>query len=66
MEAKAKRLRNELDELGYYLSFTPESVPLIEKLVADLKTTTESLQKYMKVAQNAIEVVVKLTILVLA
>ncbi|XP_063915834.1 centrosomal protein of 135 kDa isoform X2 [Zophobas morio] len=55
MESKVKRLREELDELGYYQSFTPESAPLIEKLVADLKTTTESLQKYMKIAQNAIE-----------
>jgi hypothetical protein len=59
MEFKVKKVRQELDELGYYQSFTSESVPLIEKLVADLKTTTESLQKYMKIAQNAIEVLVK-------
>ncbi|XP_044253848.1 centrosomal protein of 135 kDa isoform X2 [Tribolium madens] len=55
MEMKAKKLRGELDELGYYLTFSHESVPLIEKLVGDLKTTTQSLQKYMKIAQNAIE-----------
>ncbi|KYB27999.1 centrosomal protein of 135 kDa [Tribolium castaneum] len=55
MEMKAAKLREELDELGYYLTFSHESVPLVEKLVADLKTTTQSLQKYMKIAQNAIE-----------
>ncbi|RZC37719.1 centrosomal protein of 135 kDa [Asbolus verrucosus] len=55
MESKVKKIREELDELGYYQTFNPESAPLVEKLVADLKTTTESLQKYMKIAQNAIE-----------
>lgn len=56
MESKMKTLRNELDELGYFQTFTPESAPLVERLAADLKTTTHSLQKYMKIAQNAIEV----------
>lgn len=50
------KLRLELDELGYTQTLKPECVPLVGKLLADLKTTTENLCKYMKVSQQAIEV----------
>lgn len=50
------KLRLELDELGYTQTLKPECVPLVGKLLADLKTTTENLCKYMKISQQAIEV----------
>lgn len=50
------KLRLELDELGYTQTLKPECVPLVGKLLGDLKTTTESLCKYMKISQQAIEV----------
>lgn len=49
------KLRLELDELGYTQTLKPECVPLVGKLLSDLKTT-ENLCKYMKIAQQAIEV----------
>ncbi|KAL3266192.1 hypothetical protein HHI36_010375 [Cryptolaemus montrouzieri] len=55
MEFKYMKVRKELDTLGYFKTLSLESVPLVEKLLEDLKTTTESLQKYMKIAQNAIQ-----------
>lgn len=56
MESKFEKVRCELDELGYYQKLSIESTPLVDRLLADLKITTQSLQKYMKIAQNAIEV----------
>lgn len=50
------KLRLELDELGYTQTLKSECVPLVRKLLADLKTTTENLCKYMKISQEAIEV----------
>lgn len=50
------KLRLELDELGYTQTLKPECVPLVGKLLADLKTTTENLYKYMKISQQALEV----------
>lgn len=49
-------LRQQLDELGYKQLLVPEAVPLVEKLLADLIQTSESLDKYMKIAKSAIEV----------
>lgn len=56
MGNKFKLLRQQLDELGYKQLLVPEAVPLVEKLLADFIQTTESLEKYMKIAKNAIEV----------
>lgn len=56
MEGKYKSICNELHELGYTETLTIESVPLVLHLLADLKTTTLSLQKYMGIAKQALEV----------
>lgn len=56
MESKFMKLRQELIELGYTQMLKPDCVPLVERLLSDLKTTTGSLQKYMNIAQQAIEV----------
>lgn len=58
MDLKYKFLRDKLDELGYKQVLSLNSVPLVEKLVADLVQTTESLQKYMKIAKEAMQVIV--------
>ncbi|KAJ8919321.1 hypothetical protein NQ315_003905 [Exocentrus adspersus] len=55
MESKFTKLRKELNDLGYIHTLKPDCVPLVDRLLSDLKTTTESLQKYMKIAQQAIE-----------
>ncbi|KAK9873082.1 hypothetical protein WA026_020813 [Henosepilachna vigintioctopunctata] len=54
MEFEFSSLRRDLDSLGYFETFSDESVPLVAKLLNDLKTTTTSLQKYIKIAQNGI------------
>lgn len=64
MGNKYKILRQQLDELGYKQTLVPEAVPLVEKLVADLIQTTESLEKYMRIAKSAVEVCVQLFSLV--
>lgn len=56
MEHRHCVLRAHLDELEYRYPLSLESVPLVEKLLADLVKTTESLQHYKNVAQSAIEV----------
>lgn len=55
---KYKLLRQQLDELGYKQVLLPECIPLVEKLLSDFIQTTESLEKYMTIAKNAIEVTV--------
>ncbi|XP_018573726.1 centrosomal protein of 135 kDa, partial [Anoplophora glabripennis] len=55
MESKFTILRQELINLGYTQTLKPDCVPLVDRLLSDLKTTTESLQKYMIIAQQAIE-----------
>lgn len=64
MESKYKIIRQQLDELGYKQVLVPEAVPLVEKLLGDLIQTTESLQKYMKIAKTATEVCVSIVFLV--
>lgn len=56
MEFKFKKVRKQLDELGYVQVFNYECLPLVEKLAADLIQTTESLRKYKKIAKDASEV----------
>lgn len=56
MEAKFSKIRRELDSLGYFQILSLDSVPLVEKLVGDLKTTTISLQKYMNLAKTSSKV----------
>lgn len=56
MESKYHLVCNELNDLGYTESLTIENLPLVEHLLNDLKTTTVSLQKYMNIAKQALEV----------
>lgn len=56
MCSKYQALRKQLDDLGYKQVLVPEAVPLVDRLLSDLLKTTESLQKYMTVARQAIEV----------
>ncbi len=44
MERKFKGLRKRLDQLGYRQPLGVESFPLVERLIADLLQTTESLK----------------------
>ncbi len=44
MERKFTGLRKRLDQLGYRQPLGVESVPLVERVVADLLHTTESLK----------------------
>lgn len=57
MERRYCNLRIQLDELGYKHPLSLESVPLVEKLLADLVKTTENLQEYKNIAEAAIEVI---------
>ncbi|XP_044747955.1 centrosomal protein of 135 kDa-like isoform X2 [Coccinella septempunctata] len=52
MEAKFFKIRRDLDSLGYFQILSSDCLPLVEKLLDDLKTTTASLQKYIKLAQR--------------
>lgn len=58
MEQRFKKVRKQLDDLGYMNVLIPDSIPLVEKLTADLIQTTESLQKYKRIAKNALEVII--------
>lgn len=49
-------LVQELEDLGYIQTLKPECVPLVSKLLTDLKTATESLDKYVKLSQQALDV----------
>ncbi|KAJ8938726.1 hypothetical protein NQ318_005580 [Aromia moschata] len=55
MESTFVKLRQELNDLGYIETLKPDCVPLVDRLFSDLKTTTQNLQKYMKISQQAIE-----------
>nr|CAI5863781.1 unnamed protein product [Callosobruchus analis] len=48
-------LRKKLDDLGYTQPLSIECVPLVNKLLSDLTTTTENLQKYMTISKNALD-----------
>lgn len=39
-----KKLRRQLDELGYYQPLVPEALPLVEALLHDLLATTHNLK----------------------
>lgn len=56
MESKYTLIRNQLNKLGYRQLLVPDSTPLVEKLLADLVQTTASLEKYKKIAKEALEV----------
>ncbi|XP_066590884.1 centrosomal protein of 135 kDa isoform X2 [Prorops nasuta] len=57
---KYKAVRKHLDSLGYDLGFSLDCLPLIEKLLADLIQTTESLKHFKAIAQENIETCCKL------
>lgn len=54
--ARYRTVRKHLDSLGYKHALTLDSLPLIEKLLADLIQTTESLKHFKSIAQENIEV----------
>ncbi|OAD55996.1 hypothetical protein WN48_04029 [Eufriesea mexicana] len=50
-----RTVRKHLDSLGYKQALTLDALPLIEKLLADLIQTTESLKHFKSIAQENIE-----------
>lgn len=56
--ARYRTVRKHLDSLGYKHALTLDALPLIEKLLADLIQTTESLKHFKSIAQENIEVCV--------
>lgn len=56
MEAKYRKVRAQLDSLGYHQILELDSVLLVDKLVADLVQTTESLKKYKELCRNVLQV----------
>lgn len=50
------KVRNKLDELGYFQPLSFDSVLLVDKLVEDLLDTKGNLQHYKNVAQQSMEV----------
>lgn len=57
MEKRRNLLSERLESLGYRQALSLESVPLVDRLLADLIQTTESLQKYINVAKKAVQVI---------
>ncbi|CAG9864322.1 unnamed protein product [Phyllotreta striolata] len=55
MERSFADVRKELDDLGYGETLTPDCLPLVRRLLGDLVITTDSLRKYMKISQQALE-----------
>ncbi|XP_026666533.1 centrosomal protein of 135 kDa [Ceratina calcarata] len=58
--ARYRTIRKHLDSLGYKQALTLDALPLIEKLLADLVQTTESLKHFKSIAQDNIEAQVRL------
>nr|XP_034195948.1 centrosomal protein of 135 kDa isoform X3 [Osmia lignaria] len=58
--ARYRTVRKHLDSLGYKQALTVDGLPLIEKLLADLLQTTESLKHFKSIAQENIEAHVEL------
>lgn len=54
--ARYRTIRKHLDSLGYMHALSLDALPLIEKLLADLIQTTESLKHFKSIAQENIEV----------
>ncbi|XP_076748654.1 uncharacterized protein LOC143422118 isoform X1 [Xylocopa sonorina] len=50
-----RTVRKHLDSLGYKQALTLDALPLIEKLLADLIQTTDSLKHFKSIAQENIE-----------
>ncbi|KAG7197907.1 hypothetical protein KM043_016149 [Ampulex compressa] len=53
--ARYRAVRKHLDSLGYKQALSLDALPLIEKLLADLIQTTESLKHFKGIAQQNIE-----------
>ncbi|XP_015181799.1 PREDICTED: centrosomal protein of 135 kDa [Polistes dominula] len=53
--ARYRTVRKRLDSLGYQQALSLDALPLIERLLADLIQTTESLKHFKTVAQDNIE-----------
>jgi len=54
LPAEFHRLRRRLDQLGYRQPLPLESLPLVERLFADLLTTTESLRTTMQTPRGTL------------
>ncbi|XP_024940651.1 uncharacterized protein LOC107267564 isoform X3 [Cephus cinctus] len=53
--ARYRTVRKHLDNLGYKQALSLDALPLIERLLADLIQTTESLKHFKSIAQDNIE-----------
>ncbi|XP_076665146.1 uncharacterized protein LOC143367341 isoform X2 [Andrena cerasifolii] len=53
--ARYRTVRKHLDSLGYKQALSLDALPLIEKLLADLLQTTESLKHFKSIAHENIE-----------
>lgn len=56
LEHRYRKLRSDLDELGYRQPLVVESLALVERLVSDLLHTTDCLRHYKELAQRSLEV----------
>lgn len=56
MAERYRIVRKHLDRLGYRQALSLDALPLIERLLADLIQTTDSLKHFKTVAQDNIEV----------
>ncbi|XP_043665843.1 centrosomal protein of 135 kDa-like isoform X1 [Vespula pensylvanica] len=62
--ARYRTVRKRLDSLGYQQALSLDALPLIERLLADLIQTTESLKHFKTVAQENIEACTQLQLIV--
>ncbi|XP_035738113.1 centrosomal protein of 135 kDa-like isoform X4 [Vespa mandarinia] len=62
--ARYKTVRKRLDSLGYQQALSLDVLPLIERLLADLIQTTESLKHFKTVAQENIEACTQLQLII--
>ncbi|XP_043502360.1 centrosomal protein of 135 kDa [Polistes fuscatus] len=62
--ARYRTVRKRLDSLGYQQALSLDTLPLIERLLADLIQTTESLKHFKTVAQDNIEACNQLQLLI--
>ena len=53
-----RNIRKHLDSLGYKQGLSLDALPLIEKLLADLIQTTDSLKHFKAIAHDNVEVII--------
>ncbi|XP_065213055.1 myosin-2 heavy chain, non muscle-like [Planococcus citri] len=55
LESRIRFLQNQIIDLGYKYEVSPDSLPLLEALVADLFQTTDSLKHYKELSQGCLQ-----------